>query len=294
MSIKPLKLNTKDEFTFPKHPDLAPKNGTFFTNLTIGSRGQGKTYVNTQLMENLKPYYDKFIVISPSLDSDAKQKRFYEQLEREGKDVMIYDELDDSTIDEVIEGIKDDITEWRRYHKLYWIIQKIKKRGIDSLSSSEVGIIGEYLMDEDDDFKLDDILATFPKYYKPEYPPRTYLVIDDSFGSRMLENSRNNPLVKFLIRHRHVMCSISILVQSLSYVPRAIRSNSVLFIAFPTKSIKDKKVLYEELSGVFDSYEHFEEVMKLVASKDYSFLYADTSSMKSPDLRNGFTDKLNI
>ena len=88
MSIKPLKLNAKDEFTFPKHPDLAPRNGTFFTNLTIGARGMGKTYVNTQLMENVKPYYDKFVVISPSLDSDMKQKRFYEQLEQEGKEVI--------------------------------------------------------------------------------------------------------------------------------------------------------------------------------------------------------------
>ena len=41
--------------------------------------------------------------------------------------MIIHDELDDNTIEGVIQEIKDDIEEWRKYQKLYWIIDKIKK-----------------------------------------------------------------------------------------------------------------------------------------------------------------------
>ena len=64
MTIKKLSINAKDEFQFPKHPDLAPKHGTFYNHIAIGSRGTGKTRLTLEMMDNLLPYYDKFYIIS--------------------------------------------------------------------------------------------------------------------------------------------------------------------------------------------------------------------------------------
>ena len=188
--------------------------------------------------------------------------------------------------------IKDDILEWRKYHKLMKVIEKLKKFGEKALTSEELEIIADYLMDDEDMDRLDDILKEFPEYYKPHHPPRSYAFIDDCYGSRLLTAGTNNPLSRFYIRHRHHYTSISILVQAFGYVPRVFRNNSVLITAFPTKSIKDSKILYEELSSIFDSYEHFESIMKDVEQREYGFLYADTTSTKDPDMRIGFEEKI--
>ena len=65
-------------FNFPSNPDVPPHNGSFFSHISVGTRGYGKTFSTLQLLENVKEYYDKFYVISPSLEGDMKQKNFFE------------------------------------------------------------------------------------------------------------------------------------------------------------------------------------------------------------------------
>ena len=43
MTIKPVKVNTKDEFDIQKHPTLSPSHGSMMTNALIyAMRGGGK------------------------------------------------------------------------------------------------------------------------------------------------------------------------------------------------------------------------------------------------------------
>jgi len=122
----------------------------------------------------------------------------------------------------------------------------------------------------------------------------SYVFIDDAFGSKLLTNGRSSNFIQFYIKHRHLYASISLLVQSIAHLPRAIRTNSILFTVFPTKSKKDLKILYEETANVFPSENDFKDIMKLVESEDFGFLFIDASNTKEPDIRIGWDKQISF
>ena len=249
------------------------------------------------LMNEVRDTYDKFYVCSPSLSSDVKQQNFFQQLEKEGKFVQYYDNLDEETVNGIVGHIKDDLEEYKRYEKIVKVIEKLRKYGEKKLTNDDLEIIGDYLLlSEDDNFdNIDEILDQFPSYFKREgeqFPPRSFWYIDDFFASKLLSQSRNNPLLWAYIRNRHLRVSFAILVQAFTNLPRPFRNNATLLLLWTTKSIKDKRVIYEELSSIFNSYEEFDEVMKEVGKEEHQFLYLDLSSCADPDIRIGFEKKL--
>lgn len=278
------KLKGNEEYIYPKNHDLPPRNGTFFSHLMIGTRGYGKSYSTLQLLDNIKNDYQKIYVISPTLESDVKQKYKFKSLENTHK-VKYYEEFDEDTIDDILFDINEDINLFKKFYKFKKIMKKYNTKGVDSLTDEELHELLPYLIDDTDKLDMDYILMAFPEYVKLEHPPMSYVYCDDAFGSKLLTNGRSSNFINFYIKHRHLYASISLLVQSIAYLPRAIRTNSILFTVFPTKSKKDLKILYEETANVFPSENDFLDLMKLVENEEYGFLFIDASSTKNPDIR---------
>ena len=300
-NIKPLKINIKKEFDFPTPKNLPPNSSSvpFFNATFLGARGAGKGVAGLELMENLKNIYTKYYVFSPTIKGDRKIKDFYEELENDEMKVNYYEELNEKNLENMIEDIDGDIELWKKFMKIKTLIDKIKKSGTKNLNDSELDEIMSLIMfDDEDDLGLEDldnILHQFPTYIMNPYPPMSLCLFDDCFGCKLLTKTQgSNPFIKWWISHRHRFSSNILMVQSISGIPRAIRSNTTLFCAFSVKSKKDRDVLYSEVDNIFPDKEKFFDLMDEADKEDYSFIYIDSSSVKDPDIRIGLRKKIEI
>lgn len=300
-NIKPLKINVKKEFDFPNPTNLPPNSGDipFFNGCLVGSRGSGKSVLGLELLENLKNLYNKYYVISPTLKTDKKVREFFEGLEDDEKKVIYYEELNERNLNEILDDLKNDLDLWKKFMKIKTLIDKIKKSGTKNLNDSELDEIMSLMMfdDEDDiDFNdLDNVFDAFPDYIMNPYPPMSMMWIDDCYGCKLLSKSQgSNVFTQYWIKHRHYFVSNLIMVQSISGVPRAIRSNTSLFCAFGVKSNKDRDILYSEVDNIFPNKKDFLELMDEADKQDYGFLYIDSSSVKNADIRIGLRKKIEL
>lgn len=73
----------------------------------IGSKGSSKTTTILNLLSlkesPYKKYFKNIILISPSAHADSKLGKLYEELDRDGK---VYDELNEETIDSVVDQLE--------------------------------------------------------------------------------------------------------------------------------------------------------------------------------------------
>jgi len=74
----------------------------------IGSKGSSKTTTILNLLtlkeSPYKKYFKNIVLISPSAHADSKLGKLYEELDRDGK---VYDELNDDTINSVVEQLEE-------------------------------------------------------------------------------------------------------------------------------------------------------------------------------------------
>lgn len=299
-TIKDLKINTKREWNFPIPQNLPPNDNDipFFNGLLVGSRGSGKSFLCLKLLENLKPFYSKFYVISPTRATDRKVKLFFENLE-ETKKVEYFDELNEDNLELILDDLKEDVKLFKKYLKVKYVIDLIKRGGVKKCSDDDLAEIMDMLIfDEDNNIILDDldaILDAFPDYIKNDYPPMSMMVIDDCYGCKLLSKSQgSNIFTQYWIKHRHYFCSNMIMVQSISGVPRSIRSNTTLFCCFGVKSRKDRDILHSEVDNIFPNKNEFYDLMDESDKMDYGFLYMDTSSLKCPDIRLTLEKKITL
>lgn len=288
LQLKNAKLNLKDEFNWSWNPNF---KGGFKTICLLGTRGSGKTYSCLKYLSEVEQDYDFFYIISPTRESDIKQKRFFNDLELK-KNVRYYDRFTESNWQEIVE----EMTENKELHKQYLftknLIQKYKSK--TKLSDDEVLYLSQFLLFEDDeDFDINSLLDDFPDYIKQDLPVRSMIFLEDSVGEKLLYSSKGS-FLSWFIKHRHYYASICMLVQSFLHIPRAIRTNIVLWFIFQQK---DEKMIhqdiYQEIGGAFDSKEQYLEIMNLLRQRtEHEFLMIDTSSMKFPDIRFNFNEKI--
>lgn len=301
-NIKPLKINVKKEFDFPKLKNMPPNSDDlpFFNATLIGARGMGKSYLMLEMLENYKKIYNKFYVISPTRKTDQKVKIFFENLEEEDdKKIVYFDELNEKNLKDVLDDLKEDIEYWRKYMKIKMLVDKVKKDGSKGLNDKEMDELMELLMFEDEeDIKLSDLETltnAFEDFIKNDYPPLSMLIIDDSYGCKLLtKNQGSNPFIQYFIKHRHYLCSNMLLVQSISGIPRAIRSNTTIFLAFSVKSIKDRDILYQEVDNIFPNKKDFIDLMNQSDREQFGFIFLDLTSTKDPDIRIGLRKKVEL
>ena len=289
MKIGQLKVSKKARFNIKKPENIPPQSpnvSPFFVELVIAARGMGKTHSICQMLQHIShnDFYNRWISISPSYYSDIKQESTFEDIEKRGGFLELYSECNEEILNQIQEDSKYYIEQWEDYQKKRELWEKLKKKGIRKMTDDELAFLFEFIIDDEDLDRIDEdmIFGQYPDWIKRDKPPMTMIFLDDCYSSSLMSKTRNNPLINLICNGRHQLTSLIIATQSLASIPRAVRSNTSIWLLFPTKAKKDLDYLFAETANAFPSEQAFHQVMNDVSKEDHGFLYVDASSLKEP------------
>jgi hypothetical protein len=263
----------------------------FFSLLSCGNSGSGKTNATLNLIQKLKPHYNRYILISPTGCYDVERGRRPEP--KYNKLKIDFDEEHSNyhrgLISEIIGRQRQcliDYEEWKRYKEVYKKALEFLKRSKDKTEDAIYGFpYVEYLLkydfcEPDDDF-----------YFPQQIVPTAMLIIDDMASTPIYTNALGE-LTNLQMKNRHLKMSVLNLVQAYKLCPRSIRLNSTVMMLFGCKSEKMIKEFAESCNNQYTP----EQFMKLFdyATKDkpYDFLYIDCREHKG--FRKNFNERIDV
>ena len=271
-----------------------PKNlpQGFFSLLSVGNSGSGKTNGTLNLILKLKPYYNRYILISPTGCYDVERGRGPEP--KYNKLKIDFDEEHSNyhrgLISEIIERQRQcliDYEEWKRYTEVYKKALEFLKRSKDKTEEAIYSFPHvEYLM------KYDFCEPDDAYYFPQQIVPTAMLIIDDMASTPIYTNALGE-LVNLQMKNRHLKMSVMNLVQAYKLCPRSIRLNSTVMMLFPCKSEKMIKEFAESCSNHYTP-EQFIKLFEYATGngKPYDFLYIDCREQKG--FRKNFNERIDI
>jgi len=236
-NLENAEIKVVDDYEMNTPPDL-PQG--FFSLLSVGASGSGKTNATLNLIKKLKPYYNRYILISPTgcYDEERQQRaeKKYDNLKIE------FDEehhcYHKGLIREIVERQREKLIEyeeWKRYSAVFARFEKF-------LVNNRVRAAMEPVMWG---FKELDMLLKYNFAHPSEegmFPtqivPTAMLVIDDMASTPIYTNALGE-LIELQMKNRHFKMSVLNLVQAYKLCPRSIRLNSSVMMLFPCKSEKN-------------------------------------------------------
>ncbi len=273
--MKTIHLNGLDNPEIKVKDDEKPKFQfdtfqPYFRVAYAGSSGGGKSNAMINLYEKMYPHFDKTYVVSPTIHNDPKAKNAF--MDRDN--IMVFDEPTNQLINEIWADAK-------RIHQQYLASIKVKKAwdkwkrnnwDEKKLTGKEMALLDSISWDKDN-----------LQWDKPRRP-NLCLILDDLQGTGIL---RGKALEAFIIKMRHFNCSCMISVQTWKGVSPNIRRNLSGYCIFFTPDQKLLKGIYEEVAGLFKSYDDFMEHYNF-ATQDgrHNFLYIDVNDKKHPIRKN--------
>ena len=107
---------------------------------------------------------------------------------------------------------------------------------------------------------------------------RALLVIDDLITS--VQNKRHKDLIKFILKSRHLKCSILLVSHKFNMIPTVIRNNATDIIMFRTKSKQELQTIYDNVIDLDE--DKWVEFYEYATAEKHKFLYAKLN--KNPQL----------
>ena len=273
-----------------------PKNlpQGFFSLLSVGSSGSGKTNATLNLIKRLKPYYNRYVLISPTgcYDEERQQRaeKKYDKLNIE------FDEEHSAyhrgLIQEIIERQRKCLIEyetWKRYKDIYArFLEYLKKHGKRLAAGDDIlwkfkgleELLRYDFADPNDEF-----------YFPTQIVPTAMLIIDDMASTPVYTNALGE-LVNLQMKNRHLKMSVFNLVQAYKLCPRSIRLNSSVMMLFPCKSEKMIKEFADTCNNQYTPDEFLKLFEYATKDKPYHFLYIDSREPKG--FRKNFNERIDI
>ena len=262
----------------------------FFSLLTVGSSGSGKTNAVLNLIEKLKPYYNVYILISPTgcidIERGKRGEKKYNKLKIKFDEE--YQEYHHGLIGQIMSRQKKrliDYEDWLKYKKIY-------DKAIEHLTKNDNQEDAIYsFKDVEFILKFNFCTPNDKTEFKQQIPPTAMLIIDDMASTPIYSNGSSlGELINLQMKNRHYKMSVFNLLQAYKLCPRSIRLNSRVMMLFPCKS---KKMILE-FSDTCNGQYTPEEFLKLydyaTRDKPYDFLYIDCNE----GFRKNFNKKLDI
>lgn len=273
-----------------------PKNlpQGFFSLLSVGSSGSGKTNATLNLIKRLKPYYNRYVLISPTgcYDEERQQRaeKKYDQLKIEfDEEHSVYHK---GLIQEIIERQRQcliEYEEWKRYKDIWKRFMAFLKKHARKLAAGDD--VTWKFKDLDTLLRYDFAEPDDEAYFPTQIVPTAMLIIDDMASTPIYTNALGE-LINLQMKNRHLKMSVFNLVQAYKLCPRSIRLNSSVMMLFPCKSEK----MIKEFADTCNNQYTPEEFLKLFeyATKDkpYDFLYIDCREDKG--FRKNFNERIDI
>lgn len=120
---------------------------------------------------------------------------------------------------------------------------------------------------------------------------RCLIIMDDVIANRGFLESQT--ALKLFALLRHYLCSICILVQSYTKLPRALRLNCNSTFVFPS-SQSEIEVLIDEITPAMMKKRDFEKVIDYATKEPYSFLYINNHAKPGERIRKNMDEIIDL
>lgn len=262
LKIKNVEPPQKWSHPDPIHP-VFPKHA--FSMLIVAPKGSGKTNLLVHLILNqYKGYFHDLIVCSPTIANDPKWS-----LVKKQKGIL----AENKKLEEIIEGRSKNSKRWKvvfadPYDEKKEIV-KFDGKVDQSKMFGEQHKLWPVLQDQQNtiEFLLDEGYDEQAKFIAD----RLLVVIDDCAGT--FKNTNNNPMVNYVIKHRHYSSSPIIVTQAYKAIPKTIRTNCNAHIYFDIGNQQELKSIYEENGDGLKEDVWMAMYHHCVKSQPYSFMY---------------------
>lgn len=121
---------------------------------------------------------------------------------------------------------------------------------------------------------------------------RMLVVLDDQAGMFKGGNT-NNPMVNYVIKHRHANSSVIIVTQAYRAIPKTIRTNCNAVILFDIPNLSELKAIYEENPEGLNEQEWM-KVYKHATQGTYDFMYINNKFPKGERIFRNFKHMLKV
>lgn len=282
-------VEPKEKYEFPKvaHPIL-PQHP--FSTLLVAPKGGGKTNLICHLLlHQYKGYFNRVVVCSPTLENDAKwemvkktkgilkeNKKLEQILKGKPKNKkrwkIVFENPEDSAKnskpESKFDGRIDEEDMFSEQHKIFPIIEH------------QQAVI-EYLRDHD---HVEDARYIID---------RVLIILDDQAGLFKMSVS-NNPMINFVLKHRHSSTSLIFVTQAYKAIPKSIRINMNSLILFEIPNSVELRTIYEEYPDKLEEDEWMWLYWHIIDSEPYSFFYLNNHFPAGERIHKRFEHKYKI
>ena len=247
-----------------KFPSLPRVESRFISRIPticglVGSTGSGKSYLAVSIIEMLRREgsITRVFVISPTAVSNQILNAICTDPERDKKYVL------DSKVFDRLREIEDlcdaDAAIYR--DQLEYLVTKKKFCDGDEMTDAETMLMERY--------GYRDVKAVRPS---------PALFLDDCQSSPIFSNSSKNSFTNLVLKSRHIGqgtgLSIFLAAQTSRGIPRGLRLNFTHLFLWRTQSLREKKLLYEEVGALMNE-EEFDRKLDLYTALPYSYMFID-------------------
>jgi hypothetical protein len=120
---------------------------------------------------------------------------------------------------------------------------------------------------------------------------RVLIIFDDIIANRQFLHSSEALTLFSLLRH--YLCSVIILIQSYTKIPRALRIQANATILFPSQR-NEIEILKDELCPCSLNKKEFQKVIEHATADKHSFLYINNHSEKGKNIRKNLDQIINL
>lgn len=292
MKLKDLEIDIVAPKHQYKHPEVyhevLPQHE--FSMLVVAPKGSGKTNLLCNLiLKHYKKYFHRILVCSPTVMNDDKWA-----VVKETKHVLV----ENKKLAELIDGKVPN-------SKIKKVIFKDGKSLEEQLEDAEDKFEGK--IPEEDFFSdlslIPEKIAEQQKIIKQLHDKghekdakfladRMLVILDDQAGMFKGGNV-NNPMVNYVIRHRHASSSVIIVTQAYKAIPKTIRTNCNALIIFDIPNLSEIGAVYEENPESLP-FKEWMKVYKHATRDPYSFLYINNKFRKGETMFKRFDKLLRI
>lgn len=287
LKIVPIKIDDSLQHPPVKHSVLPQHE---FALLIVAPKGSGKTNLICNLILNhYKGYFHKILVASPTVDNDEKWDVVKETkhlvVENKKLKSIIGDGVDPKTkknIPKIVFGSHQDVD------------TRVKRKfdgrvdGDNDFVSNLEDIMPR--MDEQNDM-IQRLRYDLEQGKKAKYISDRMLIVMDDQAGLFKGGSFHNPIVNFVIKHRHYNTSLIIVTQAYKAIPKTIRVNCNQLICFDISNQSELQSIYEEHPCDLTE-EEWMRMFKYATGQPYSFLYVNDAFKKGERCFMNFDTKI--
>ncbi len=287
--MKNLKIVNIEPKNAHKHPDvpheILPNHE--FAMLIVAPKGSGKTnFICNLILNHYKGYFNDIWICSPTVNNDEKW--------------------------DVVKGTPGVLAQNKALENILTHRKKKKeklpkvviKKAADEPDKEKF----DGKMDDDDFFSsMDEVIHRvadqhqiieklrhqFDQGPKAKFVADRILVVLDDQAGMFPSGTGNNPMMNFVIKHRHTSTSLIIVTQAYKAIPKTIRTNCNALILFEIPNLSELKSIYEENPEGLNEDEWL-KVYRYATNQDYSFMYMNNKFPKGKRIYRNFESLLEI